>query len=331
MRRFAHYFTDRPVLASVLSITIVVIGIIASVNLPRRTSPRDRAADGRRHRDVPRRERADDRGHGRDANRAGSEWCRRHAVYDVAGEQGRHDAAHDHVRHRDGPRSRAGARAEPRRARGAPAAGGGAAYGHFRPQELAGADARREPVLDGRPLRSAVSQQLRVDPDPRRPRAPPRRRRRVHLRCTRLQHARVAESGRARIAQRDGDGRRERDPRAERRGRGGRARPAARIRAGRSRAHDHGRRTVVETRGIRRDRHQDGRGRARHAPSRHRAHGARRVELRDERVQGPSDRSRDPGILRARVEPARDEGTRHPRDGESQTGFSARARLPRRV
>lgn len=32
--RFAHYFTDRPVLAAVVSITIVVVGIIASLNLP---------------------------------------------------------------------------------------------------------------------------------------------------------------------------------------------------------------------------------------------------------------------------------------------------------
>ncbi len=80
---FSHFFIDRPIFASVLSVIIVIVGFIAQRGLPSR-STRDRAPDRQHHRDLPRRVRRGDRRDRRHADRARGQRRRRHALHPVA-------------------------------------------------------------------------------------------------------------------------------------------------------------------------------------------------------------------------------------------------------
>ena len=95
-------------------------------------------------------------------------------------------------RHR--PEHGAGAGAEPRRAGHAHAARRGQADRRDHHEAVARPDDDRQFVLAGRPVRPALPEQLRLDPNQGRDRASGRGRRGDHLRSARLQHARMARS-----------------------------------------------------------------------------------------------------------------------------------------
>ena len=80
----ARFFIDRPVLAWVISIVIVLLGGIAAALLPIAEYPGDHAADGSRDRQLPGRQCASRRRHGRRADRAAGQRRRKHAVHVVA-------------------------------------------------------------------------------------------------------------------------------------------------------------------------------------------------------------------------------------------------------
>ena len=104
-------------------------------------------------------------------------------------------------KHRHGHRQRAGAGAEPRRAGAAAPARGSARARRHDAEELARPHDGRASHVARRPLRLAVSAQLRDAEHPRRARAPARHGRRARVRRRRLRHARVARSAEARRAQ----------------------------------------------------------------------------------------------------------------------------------
>ncbi len=83
---------------------------------------------------------------------------------------------------------------------------------------VAGHPHDRQHQFAGRPLRPALSEQLRVDPHPRRVAAPGRDQRHLHQRPARLQHADLGRSGQARLAESYGHRRRQCGARAERPG-----------------------------------------------------------------------------------------------------------------
>ena len=51
--RFSHFFIDRPIFATVLSLIVTIVGLIAQRALPVVGVSRDRPADGEHHRDLP--------------------------------------------------------------------------------------------------------------------------------------------------------------------------------------------------------------------------------------------------------------------------------------
>ena len=55
MIRFSHFFIDRPIFATVLSIIILIVGLHRPARAAGRRISRDRAADGQHHRDLSRR------------------------------------------------------------------------------------------------------------------------------------------------------------------------------------------------------------------------------------------------------------------------------------
>ena len=111
----SHFFIDRPIFATVLSIVIVIVGGVALTQLPDRAVPGGRAADRPGHRDLPRRQRQDRRRHRRHADRAGGQRRREHALHVVALHQRRPDDSRRHVRAGHQPGHGPGAGAEPRR------------------------------------------------------------------------------------------------------------------------------------------------------------------------------------------------------------------------
>ena len=102
--RFAHFFVDRPIFASVLSIVSLLVGGICLLDAARRAVSRDRAADDRRARNLSGRQRRDRRGDGGDAARAGDQRRRGHALHVVLLDQRRRDVADHHVQARHRPR-----------------------------------------------------------------------------------------------------------------------------------------------------------------------------------------------------------------------------------
>ena len=79
--KFAHFFVDRPIFASVLSIVIVLVGAHRLCRAAGRAVSRDRAADDRRARLLSGRQCRDRRRDRRDADRAGDQRRRGHALH----------------------------------------------------------------------------------------------------------------------------------------------------------------------------------------------------------------------------------------------------------
>ena len=91
--RFSHFCIDRPIFATVLSILIVLLGAAAYFTLPVAQYPGDRAADDRDPRQLSGRLGRGRLQHRRDADRAGDQRRRGHALHDLAGDRRRPAAA----------------------------------------------------------------------------------------------------------------------------------------------------------------------------------------------------------------------------------------------
>ena len=145
--RLSHFFIDRPIFATVLSIFITLIGGVAYFTLPVAQYPEIAPPTIVVTRQLSRRLGRGRRRHRGDAARAGDQRRREHALHGLAGDRRRQPAAHHHLRARHRSRHRAGARAEPRRHRRAAPAGGGAPHRRDGAQELARPDDGDPPQL----------------------------------------------------------------------------------------------------------------------------------------------------------------------------------------
>ena len=162
-----------------------------------RAISRDRAADHRRARAVSGRRRRDGRGDGRDADRAGDQRRRGHALHVVLFVERRRDGADHHLQARHRSRPGAGAGAEPRVDRRAAPAGRSAPARHHHRQELARPDDGRAHAVAGQYLRPALRLQLCPLARARHTAQARRRRRPHHLRRARIFAAHLARSGKA--------------------------------------------------------------------------------------------------------------------------------------
>ena len=201
--RISHFFIDRPIFASVVSIVIMILGGVAFLRLPIAQypdiSPPTITVTGQypgASADVV----ALDRG---DADRAADQRRREHDLSVVEFDRRRPLHHLGHLRHRHQSRYRPGAGAEPRRHRATAAAGRRAQYRRHRAKKFARPDDGRAPLFAGQVARHAVHLELRHDQDHRC--AHPRRRRRLdhRLRQPRLCHAHLARSRPAAIGRPD--------------------------------------------------------------------------------------------------------------------------------
>ena len=110
----SKFFIERPVLANVLAILMVVIGAVALYQAAGRAISRHRAADRAGDDALSGRQRAHRDRHRRAADRAAGQRRGRHDLHAVLRRRGRHLHADRHVRHRHRAQLRAGAGAEPR-------------------------------------------------------------------------------------------------------------------------------------------------------------------------------------------------------------------------
>ena len=149
----SKFFIDRPVLANVLAIVIVLIGGVAAFTLPIAQYPNIVPPTVQVTTNYPGAIGLDRRQPGRAAGRAAGQRRRRHDLHAVDQHRHRHLHAHRHLRDRHRPRFRAGAGAEPGERRARLAAAGGAG---------AGPDGAEEVDLDPRD-RVAVSPDGRYD------------------------------------------------------------------------------------------------------------------------------------------------------------------------
>ena len=138
----SRYFIERPVLANVLAILMIVIGAVALLVAAGRAISRRHAADRAGLDPLSGRERAHADRHRRAADRAAGERRREHDLHAVDEHVGRHLHAHRHVQDRHRPQLRAGAGAEPRLGRALLAARCGAEAGRQRPEAV-----DRDPVV----------------------------------------------------------------------------------------------------------------------------------------------------------------------------------------
>ena len=135
----ARFFIDRPVLAWVISIVIVLLGVVALVPPADRPVPGDHAADRPGHRQLPRGQRPGRGRHRGRADRAAGQRRREHAVHVVAVQQRRLVHPDRDLRARHRPEHGPGAGAEPRRHRPAAAARRGQGDRRDRQEAVAGA------------------------------------------------------------------------------------------------------------------------------------------------------------------------------------------------
>ena len=319
----SKFFIDRPIFAGVLSVLIFVAGLLALRVMPISEYPGSRAAPGDRARDLSRRLAEGDRGDRRDADRGADQRRRGHALYVQPGDHRRRDDADGDLQARHRSRQGAAARAEPRLAGRAAPARGGALARHHHGEVVAQLHPGRASDLAERPLRHQLSAQLRRAERQGPAGADFRRRPDRHLRRRRLLHAHLARSAEDRRARPVGLRRRERDPRAERPGRGRHRRRLADPRRRQSPAHGQRARAARERGRVRQHRHQDRRERRGHPAARRRPHRARRGRLcaaLAAEQQGGGRHRRVPG---ARLQCAGDRRQRprdHGRDQEDHAG-----------
>ncbi len=225
--RISHFFIDRPIFASVVSIVFVILGAVAYFRLPIAQYPEIAPPiinvtgqyPGASAEVV-----ADHRGR---ADRGADQRRREHALRVLELDRRRPLHHLGDLRSRHQSRYRAGAGAEPRRDRAAAPAGRRAQYRRHRHQELARPDDGRASLFARQVARHAVHLQLRDAGD--QGRADPHRRRRLDhgVRQPRLCDAHLARSRSPAVARAD---RRRRDAGAagaERPGRLRRAQSAA--------------------------------------------------------------------------------------------------------
>ena len=220
----AKFFIDRPVLGVVISAVILLAGLAAVNILPIAQYPEITPPTRPGLVLIPRSQRDRRPRHGRRSDRAAGQRRRTHAVHVVAEHERRRLQPDGDVRAGDEPRHGSGARAEPRQPGDALAARRGQGDRRFHQEEVAQHPARREFHLGRRSgheeaaVRSALSEQLRHDSNPRRPRAAQRRgRRRLHGPAG-LQHAALAGSRKAGVEQPHSQRRRQRAERTKRPG-----------------------------------------------------------------------------------------------------------------
>ncbi len=202
--RFSHFFIERPIFATVLSVLITIVGLIAGRALPIAEYPEIAPPTVNISANYPGASAAVIAETVAAPDRAGGQRRRQHALHRLAvdGRRARFDQHRVQARHQH--RYGAGAGAEPRGGGRAAAAGGRAAPGPHGAQGLARSDDGRAHDLARRHARSAVHLELRhaVREGPARPHR--RRRRRAHFRRARLFHARLARSGEGGGARSDG-------------------------------------------------------------------------------------------------------------------------------
>ena len=162
----SHFFIDRPIFATVLSIVITLTGGIALLSLPIAQYPQITPPGGAGLDQLPRGQRPGGGRHGRRADRAAGQRRRGHALHVVADGQRRLVHADRHLRHRHRPEHGPGDGAEPRGAGHAAAADRGAEPGDHDPQEDARHPDDRQLLLARRPLRRHLPEQLRHDQRP---------------------------------------------------------------------------------------------------------------------------------------------------------------------
>ena len=228
----SHFFIDRPIFASVLSIVVVAGGrrggLLAAGGPVSRRDP----ADGAGHGAVPGRQCPDRPRHGRRADRGAGQRRREHDVHVLAVHQRRRVYADGDLPAGHGFGHGPGPGAEPRLAGPAGDPGPGPARGDQRQEDVAEHDDDRQPRLARTALRRHLPEQLRDDRDQGRA-GPVAGRGRRHLPGpARLQHAGLARPRQAGGAQPDGDGRGQRHRPAEPPGRRRPDRPAARAPSG---------------------------------------------------------------------------------------------------
>ena len=157
----SKFFIERPVLANVLAIVIVLIGGVALFTAAGRAISECRAADRVGHHPLSRRQRQHRDEHRRPADRAAGQRRAGHALHAVDQCVGRHLFAERDLRDRHRPEFRAGAGAEPRFRGDGVAAAGGAGAGRDRAAEVHLDPADRHADRAGRALRQPVPEQLR--------------------------------------------------------------------------------------------------------------------------------------------------------------------------
>ena len=160
----SKFFIERPVLANVIAILMVVIGLVALINLPVAQYPDITPPTVQVTTRYPGRQRAHGHRHGRAADRAAGQRRRRHDLHAVVLHRRRQLHAHSDVQDRHRPQLRAGAGAEPGRDRACRAAAGGAGAGRRHPEEVDGDPPDHRADVARRQLRQPLSRELRDHP-----------------------------------------------------------------------------------------------------------------------------------------------------------------------
>ena len=328
--RISHFFIDRPIFASVLSIVFIILGGVAFLRLPVAQYPEIQPPIINVSGQYPGASAeviAIDRGR---ADRGADQRRREHALHVVELERRRplHDPGD--VRYRHQSRYRAGPGAEPRRHRAAAPAAGRAPDRRQRRQELARPDDGRAHLFARPVARCALRFQLRQPGD--QGHADPRRRRRLdhRVRRARLCDADLARSEPAAIAEPDRDRRHGGAAGAEHPGRVRRAQPAAGRDAGLVPGRGADARPSRRSRRVRQHRRQDhaaGGG----APQGRGARRARRAGLLVELLSQPRSGGGDGGVPAAGLERARHRQVDPRHHGDAGQALPARHHLRHRL
>ncbi len=276
----SKFFIERPILANVIAILIVVIGAVAVFGAAGGAISQCRAADRAGDDPLSRRQRAHRHRHGRAAHRAAGQRRRRHDLHAVLRRRRRLLYAHRHLQDRHRSELRAGAGAEPRPGGAFLAAAGRAVARRGGAEEVDRDPSDRHADFAAKPLRQPVPGQLRHHQSQGRDFAPAGRRQRGRVRRRRIRHARVARSAEDEGARPQRAGRDQRAAAAERAGDGGTDRRATGARKRAVPVHAQRRRPPRQCQPVRQRHRQDRLERSDHAHSRHRPCRTRRADLR---------------------------------------------------